>query len=52
VPTFVTNQELFWGDDTLPMLLNYLDDPGLFETPEMKRISNMPMGIVRKSPES
>ena len=52
VPTFVTKQELFWGDDALPMLLNYLDDPGLFETPEMKRISNMPMGILRKRLDS
>jgi 2-hydroxychromene-2-carboxylate isomerase len=52
VPTFVTNQELFWGDDALPMLLSYLDDPGLFEAPEMKRISNMPMGIVRRRPVS
>lgn len=50
VPTFVVNQELFWGDDALPMLQDYLANPGLFETPEMKRISEMPMGIVRKRP--
>ena len=48
VPTFVTGGEVFWGDDALPMLLDYLADPGLFETPEMKRISAMPMGVVRK----
>jgi 2-hydroxychromene-2-carboxylate isomerase len=52
VPTFEVSQELFWGDDALPMLLSYLDDPSLFETPEMKRISNMPMGVVRKHPKS
>ena len=48
VPTFVTGGELFWGDDALPMMLEFLTDPGLFETPEMKRISDMPMGIVRR----
>lgn len=48
VPTFVSGGEVFWGDDALPMLQDFLKDPGLFETPEMKRISNLPMGIVRK----
>ncbi len=48
VPTFVCGGELFWGDDSLPMLLDFLADPGLFETPEMKRISEMPMGVVRR----
>ena len=38
-PTLVANQEFYWGDDALPMLLDYLKDPGLYETPEMKRIS-------------
>ena len=52
VPTFVADQQLFWGDDALPMLLDYLEQPNLFETPEMKRISNMPMGVVRKPPDS
>lgn len=52
VPTFEVSQELFWGDDALPMLLNYLDDPSLFESAEMRRISNMPMGIIRKRPGS
>lgn len=48
VPTFVINGEVFWGDDALPMMLDYLDNPGLFETPEMQRISDMPMGVVRR----
>lgn len=48
VPTFVTGGEVFWGDDALPMLLDYLADPNLFATPEMRRISEMPMGVVRK----
>jgi 2-hydroxychromene-2-carboxylate isomerase len=48
VPTFVINDEAFWGDDALPMLLDYLKDPDLFETPEMRRISDLPMGVIRK----
>jgi len=48
VPTFVAGGEVFWGDDALPMMLDYLANPGLFETPEMKHISDMPMGVVRK----
>ena len=48
VPTFVTGGEVFWGDDALPMMLEFLANPGLFETPEMKRISSMPMGVIRR----
>ena len=47
VPTFVVGGEVFWGDDATEMMLNYLDNPSLFETAEMKRISNMPMGLTR-----
>lgn len=47
VPTFVVNGEVFWGGDATEMMLSYLDNPGLFETAEMKRISEMPMGVTR-----
>lgn len=47
VPSFVVGGEVFWGDDATEMMLNYLDDPALFDTPEMKRISDMPMGLTR-----
>ncbi len=48
VPTFVVEGEVFWGGDATDMMLNYLENPNLFETPEMKRISEMPMGLVRR----
>ncbi len=48
VPTFVIDGQLFWGDDATDMMLDYLDNTALFETPEMKRISEMPMGVERK----
>lgn len=47
VPTFVVNGEIFWGDDATEMMLGYLNNPSLFETTEMKRISFMPMGLTR-----
>ena len=47
VPTFVIEGEVFWGDDSTEMMLDYLDNPALFDTPEMKRISSMPMGLIR-----
>ncbi|USG62753.1 2-hydroxychromene-2-carboxylate isomerase [Sneathiella marina] len=47
VPSFVVGGEVFWGGDATQMMLNYLDNPALFETAEMKRISDMPMGLVR-----
>ena len=46
-PTFVVGGEVFWGGDSTEMMLNYLDNPALFETSEMKRISDMPMGLIR-----
>lgn len=48
VPTFVVDGQVFWGGDATDMLLSYLEDPELFETPEMKRISEMPMGQIRR----
>lgn len=48
VPTFVVDEQVFWGGDATDMMLSYLDNPALFETDEMKRISEMPMGSIRR----
>lgn len=48
VPTFAVDGELFWGGDATPMLLAYLDDPALFEDPEMQRVTHLPAAIQRK----
>ena len=48
VPTFVVDDQIFWGGDATEMMLDYLDDPALFRTPEMVRISEMPMGVIRR----
>ena len=49
VPTFRVGGELFWGDDATGMMLDYLADPGLFETGELKRVSHLPAGTHRKA---
>lgn len=48
VPTFLIGDALFWGQDSLEMMLDYLKDPGLFDTAEMRRIRNLPQGVMRK----
>jgi hypothetical protein len=47
VPTFVVEEQVFWGGDASDMMLDFIKNPGLFSTKEMKRISSMPMGLVR-----
>ena len=48
VPSFAFDEVLFWGQDSLDMMLEYLKDPGLFDTPEMRRVHSLPVGIARK----
>ncbi len=47
VPTFVAGNELFWGEDATGMLRDYLANPALFESAEMKRIAALPVGASR-----
>lgn len=48
VPTFAVGDELFWGEDSTGMLIDYLEDPALFESGEFSRISDLPIGAARK----
>lgn len=48
VPTFRLGETLFWGQDSLDMMLDYLKDPKLFDTVEMRRVHALPVGTVRK----
>jgi 2-hydroxychromene-2-carboxylate isomerase len=48
VPTFLLGEVPFWGRDSLDMMLDYLKDPGLFETTEMRRASSLPVGTARR----
>jgi 2-hydroxychromene-2-carboxylate isomerase len=42
VPTFIVNQQLFWGEDTLPMVLYVARSPNWLDGAEVNRISNLP----------
>lgn len=48
VPTFVVGNELFWGVDATDMLLDYLANPAAFQSEEMVRVSDLPIGVMRK----
>ena len=48
VATFAIDGELFWGDDSTGMFLDYLEAPERFRTGEMARIAAVPIGQARK----
>lgn len=48
VPTIAVEDELFWGEDSSDMLIDFLQDRALFATPEMQRLQSLPAGIVRR----
>jgi len=47
VPTLLVEGELFWGFDATDMALDYLRAPEQFDSPEMRRISYLPVGVQR-----
>ena len=49
VPTFVVDDNLFWGVDATAMLLDYLDNPQLFASDEMKRLRYLPIAAARRT---
>ena len=42
VPTLVVDGNLFWGFDSTDMAIEYLSDPQLFGSSEMKRLETLP----------
>jgi len=47
VPTLIVGEQLFWGQDANPMILDWLDHPQLFDSPEMQRIEHLPSAAQR-----
>jgi 2-hydroxychromene-2-carboxylate isomerase len=45
VPTFRFNEQLFWGEDALPMVLYCARTPNWLESDEVKRVSALPFGM-------
>jgi 2-hydroxychromene-2-carboxylate isomerase len=49
VPTVLVDGEKFWGFDATAMLLEYLANPQLFDTAEMRRIDALPVAAERRT---
>jgi len=47
-PGAASRPALFWGEDATGMLRAYLAEPGLFDTPEMRRLDTLPVTASRK----
>lgn len=48
VPTIEVNGELFWGQESLPMLRQYLEADAWFAEPAWANAAKLPTGIQRK----
>ncbi|MBO6519778.1 MAG: 2-hydroxychromene-2-carboxylate isomerase [Rhodospirillales bacterium] len=47
VPSFVAGGEVFWGDDSLDFFSDWIDDPGVLATLEMKQLDDLPSNATR-----
>jgi 2-hydroxychromene-2-carboxylate isomerase len=48
VPTLRIGNELFWGNDATPKLIDWLDHPQRFAEAEYRRIEALPRAVERK----
>jgi 2-hydroxychromene-2-carboxylate isomerase len=47
VPTLDVHGQLFWGNDAHEFALAVLREPALLDTPEMRRVGMLPVGVRR-----
>ena len=47
VPTLYVDNQLFWGADSFEMFCDFLNNPLLFESEEMKKIQSLNYGAIR-----
>jgi len=47
VPTLAIDGELFWGNDTHPLMAAVLDDPGLLDRPDWQQAVALPVAVQR-----
>jgi 2-hydroxychromene-2-carboxylate isomerase len=48
IPTFAVDGELFWGQDTTDMMLEFLADPAGFRAGDWARLHDVPVAAARK----
>ena len=49
VPSFVVDDEVFWGADAVDFLKAFLRDSSVLRNDEMRRVDALPVGAARKS---
>lgn len=49
VPTLLVAGELFWGADSVEMMLDFLHDRELFQQPAMRRLDTLPIAAARRT---
>ncbi|HEL3257935.1 TPA: 2-hydroxychromene-2-carboxylate isomerase [Stenotrophomonas maltophilia] len=47
VPTLAIDEELFWGNDSHPLMAAVLADPDLLRQPEWLRLATLPVAVQR-----
>jgi len=47
VPTFVVDNELFWGHDAFEMAVEFMIDPTPFQDAQMQAADALPVGVIR-----
>lgn len=52
VPTFVLDGELFWGEDATEMFVDCIGSRAWLDSPEVRRVSALPVGVQRRMPGS
>lgn len=50
VPTFVLDGELFWGEDATEMFVDCIGSRAWLDSPEVRRVSALPVGVQRRTP--
>lgn len=48
VPSIVSKGVVFWGGDATAMFEDFLEEPALFSSAEMRRLETLPVGAARK----
>lgn len=48
VPTLVSGDALFWGEDATGMFKEWLEHPAMLDAPEFLRLDDLPVGVMRR----
>ncbi len=49
VPTFIVDEEVFWGEDAVNFVKAYVHERSILDNSEMRRLDALPIGAARKA---